>query len=299
MTSVTDNDVLFETSGQSLWSSGSEAAINKSFSQPLLDVDLDPFSIGGFASTFGYKTGLKASFSAGLELDLGGYFEVGAGNVAVDYQADVTVEATNPDGSAISSLSPGDPFVIRAGQSTDSDATTMATEFARVKAGLNLDYDLYANANIVGKILSKTVVNTGFNLSETGSQELIEAILDLGTGTFGLELFDKPVLDLSEWEFADPEIGALEGGLYVPALNTGDPDDAYSDSGWNGSQIVNSHLPVDRSEGQTRIDFFKLGCDLDALILYFATLAASGGVEGIGAVSNGVAATGISATTSH
>ena len=139
VTSVTDDNVRFETDNQNLWSSGPEQGVYDEFSWPLLDVDLGPKTIGGFHRTklpwwLGggtYYTGLEASFSAGFDLGLSGYYDVTAGNVAVDYQADLTVNAKNLDGTEISTLSNGDRFVVRAEQTADPDSISMATEFPR------------------------------------------------------------------------------------------------------------------------------------------------------------------------
>ena len=142
---------------------------------------------------------------------------------------------------------------------------------------------MYADASLVGKVANETLINTGFHVKEKGSQELLKAVVDPGQGEIGLWMLEKQVVGSSlpfHWE--DPEVQGFKVDVYAPTLNTGVPDDAYEDSAWNGSQIVNSHLPVDRSQGQTRIDFVKVALDLDALLLYAATFAATEGAKPIG-----------------
>ena len=107
--------------------------------------------------------------------------------------------------------------------------------------------------------------------------------MDPGEGEVGLWVLEQDIGGFTlPYHYEDPEVGGFIVDLYAPTLNTGVPNDAYDDSAWNDGEIVNSHLPVDRSEGQTRIDFVKVGLDLDAILLYAATLAATGGAKGIG-----------------
>ena len=251
-------------------------------------------NIGGFADIplFG-KTGFKAKFSGGFDLGVGGYFEAKGGAVAVDYQTDITVSAQRKsvDGGPIIAISDdpldfGEHFIVRASQSPDPEFIAMRTDFASIKAGLNLNYGLEVHASLKGKIGGDTVFNEGFDKSIHDSVPLIHAELNPGTGvgellllggegntpfgkTYGLNP-DNPSLDVSA------ALGILNASLYVPTLNTGlpdctgdpvpDPCDNFNDSRVSGTAIFNSQLPVDRSHGQTRIDFFRLGIGLDNIV---------------------------------
>ncbi|MCH8046662.1 MAG: hypothetical protein IID44_23410 [Planctomycetes bacterium] len=246
-------------------------------------------NIGGFADIplFG-KTGFKAKFSGGFDLGVGGYFKAKGGAVAVDYQTDITVSAQRKsvDGGPIIAISDdpldfGEHFIVRASQSPDPEFIAMRTDFASIKAGLNLNYGLEVHASLKGKIGGDTVFNEGFDKSIHDSVPLIHAELNPGTGvgellllggegntpfgkTYGLNP-DNPSLDVSA------ALGILNASLYVPTLNTGlpdctgdpvpDPCDNFNDSRVSGTAIFNSQLPVDRSHGQTRIDLsFCLYC---------------------------------------
>ena len=130
-------------------------------------------NIGGFADIplFG-KTGFKAKFSGGFDLGVGGYFEAKGGAVAVDYQTDITVSAQRKsvDGGPIIAISDdpldfGEHFIVRAPQSPDPEFIAMRTDFASIKAGLNLNYGLEVHASLKGKIGGDTVFNEGFDKS--------------------------------------------------------------------------------------------------------------------------------------
>ena len=232
VTSITDENVLFETDNQNLWSSGAELSVHDDFSWPLLDVDLGPLNLGGFHRTklpwwLGggtYYTGLKASFSAGLDLGLSGYYDVTAGNVSVDYQADLAVNAKNLDGTEISNLSYGDHFVVRAEQSADHRGDRHGHGVRQGRSSDYLDYDMYADASLVGKIANATLINTGFHVNESGSQELLKVSLDPGAGEVGLWMLEKPIVGGSlPYHYEDPEVQGFKVDVYAPTLNTGVP----------------------------------------------------------------------------
>ena len=266
-TSATDSDVLFRTLDQNMWTTGSAYKITESFTESLLDVDFGT-SFGGFGKKG--KTGLKASFAAGFDLAVRGEFSVTGGEVDVDYQTDFTVSALTSAGVPATNLAAGDHFILRAQESPDPAAINMETEFANIGAGLFLDYGLYANGSLHGKLFGKTLVNTGFNKSHNGSLELIGAELNLGTGTGEARTLGGSdpgeTFKLEDRLTFDAAKGIVMGEFYIPALNTGVAGDEYEDSTWNGEKIVNAHLPIDRSGGRTRIDFFRLGIGIDELI---------------------------------
>jgi len=276
VTTAADSDLFFSTADQNMWASGPADTISAEFSKTLVDVSFGD-SFGGYA----LGTGFKASFSGGFDLGFSGDFNVTGGEVDVDYQTDVSLQAltasgaslTEGTGGTLSNLAAGDSFILRSSGSPDADAIAMETRFASIDAGLYLDYGAALAASLTGKIAYSTVVSTGFSKSAGGSVKLIGATLDPGAGTAGLTLFGSPV-DVGDVyssstgaiEVEDPLYGILQAGLYVPQLNTGIPGDGYDDSAWDGSTIVNAHLPVDRSVGRTRIDFFRLGVGLDEIV---------------------------------
>jgi VCBS repeat-containing protein len=269
--SVTDSDVAFSTSGQNMWATGPEATISAGFEHTLLDVNFPNFNFGGFASIFGAgETGLRASFSGGFDLGFSGFFDVTGGAVDVDYQTDITVSALTTSGEALTGLVAGEHFIVTATESPDVDQIRMQTEFANLAAGLNVDFGLRAHGGILGKILGKTVVNAPLNVNFSRSQELIGAELNPGEGIAELRVLGGTLpgttFDLVG-SFSDPT-GIVNGEGFVPSLNTGVPNDGFDDSQYFplSGHIVNQHLPVNRSQGQTRIDFFRLGLGLDNLV---------------------------------
>ena len=200
-------DVSFATDAQNMWASGEAATVSADFSKTLVDVDFGD-SFGGYV----LDTGFQASLSGGFDLGFSGDFDVTGGEVDVDYQTDVSVEAltssgaslTDGTGGTLSNLNAGDSFILRSSESPDAGDIAMETRFASIGAGLYLDYGVDIGASLVGKVLGDTVVNTGFSKSVHDSVELIGAELDLGTGTGELRLFGGgPWLPGQTWTVAD------------------------------------------------------------------------------------------------
>lgn len=274
VTSVTDSNVLFQTVDQNMWAAGPASKIEASFDKTLLDKDL-AFSVGGFNKSG--RTGLEAKFSGGIDLGVRGEFHVTGGEVDVDYQTDISVSAQYPNGSPIiGDIPAGSSFVIHTSDLPDAAVSRMETEFANIGAGLFLDYGFEAHGSVLGKFRGKEIVNFPFDKTIHNSLELIGADLDPGSGIGQLRLFGGGKQDVNQWgidpgnpslDFSDPT-GILNASLFVPTLNTGVPGDGFDDSTFDTStgNIVNAHLPVDRSQGQTRIDFFRLGLGIDNFI---------------------------------
>ncbi len=284
VTTGSNPDVLFSTANQNMWDAGAAQAIHADFSKTLIDADFGD-SFGGYVA----GTGFEASFSGGFDLGFSGEFNVTGGEVDVDYQTDVSIRAltrlgtplTDGAGGVLSNLSAGESFILRSSASPDAGAVAMETRFASIDAGLSLDYGLHLDASLTGKVFDETVVSTGFSKSVSDSVELVSVSLDPGAQTAGLRLFGQdvdlgPVQSLyssseAKIEVEDPLFRILQVGLYAPQLNTGVPGDAYDDSVFynlpsTAGQIVNTQLPVDRSQGRTRIDFFKAAVQLDRIV---------------------------------
>ncbi|MCH7988173.1 MAG: CbiX/SirB N-terminal domain-containing protein [Planctomycetes bacterium] len=78
-------------------------------------------------------------------------------------------------------------------------------------------------------------------------------------------------VEVSYLEISDPT-GIINASLFVPTLNTGSgsgfDNDSFYVNNFFTNKVFNSQLPVDRSDGQTRIDFFKLAIGLDNMVTF-------------------------------
>jgi Bacterial Ig domain/RTX calcium-binding nonapeptide repeat (4 copies) len=290
VTSVTDNNIAFQTVDQSLFDIGPDEKIQAKFSESLFNSDLTPVELGGYF----LGTGIEIKAFADLELGLSGDLHVSGGTVGADYRTDITVSALTASGEPVSgtNLTAGDTFILSASESPDPGAIALQTEFGSFGAGLSLDYAFEASAAIRGKILGKTVINEGVHELVSGSQKLITEKLNLVDGTGELRLLGgaagKLNLDADNpTETIQLKQGILSGQFFLPELDTGISGDTFDDSTYlNGTnEVRNKHLPVDRTqssttgqpvEGQTRIDFFKLGIGVADIIGQFTQAPISG-----------------------
>ncbi len=251
VTSISDVGVSFSTADENLWDD--KAVVAKSFDYSIGDSFSD--SIGGFSA----GAGAKVKLTGGLDIGLDGFFNIGGATVDVDYLTDITVTTSGVGAADINALTAGDHVLIGTSHAPDSSGIAMSTEFSGIGAGLDFHFAMLAEANLKGKVGGSTVINKGFGIDIDETVQVLRANFDAPSDTLQLALFGQTIPELSHSNF---EISYLDGSAYVPELNTGDPTDSFDDSDWNGERIKNSQLPVDRSQGQTRIDFFRLGFDL-------------------------------------
>lgn len=129
---VNDAILDFDTSGQSMWGSGSAASIN--FTKALLGGSFGPLT--GVTSVFGLPVSGSVSGTAALDASITG----NTGTVSVDYPVDVEVDT--PD-----SVVPGQAFIVSTNV-TGLGQAALDTQFPSINASLSLDLSAQVSGGV-------------------------------------------------------------------------------------------------------------------------------------------------------
>ncbi|GAK54846.1 hypothetical protein U27_01677 [Candidatus Vecturithrix granuli] len=251
-------DLTFETSDQSMWSSGSSFIIDYSKFWPFFEWNVNPDPVGGFvggkvtivpagcapwwlgggcwdAVTIDTTTGAEVDTATDGEIGLEFGFKLDSGSVNVSYP--VNVELIYPE-----NVQPGETFTISS-QYSVNPAAFFTTNFPELQTYADLIFDVYASIQAelcaagactsggVTLDVNKALEIFAFNRDGNGQLSLFgEVYADLEEGVeipLGIEVEDVGTVDLGTMTVWMPDIdttGSLTGG---DTLSSTGSDDAF------------------------------------------------------------------------